>query len=150
MLGAGKTPRIVPIELPFVFAFFTFACSALPTPPGSEAERKLGSRRVSTSRSKKICLGGGKGEGSGKPLLPQPGPGSGDGELLAPRGFAACDGTRRAVRRSGLAGTCHRRLPPRPTRAARGGGGGGSGGCSGRDLGGRRSVTGLGAAVDGF
>lgn len=30
VLGAGKTPRIVPIQLPFVFAFFTFSSSALP------------------------------------------------------------------------------------------------------------------------
>lgn len=110
--------------------------------PGLGACRAPGSERLARVE--------GRGEGSGKPLLPQSGPGSGRGKLLAPRGLAACGGPCGAVHRSRLEGTCHRRLPPRPTRAARGGGGGGSGGCSGRDLGGRRSVTGLRAAVDGF
>lgn len=150
MLGAGKTPRVVPIELLFVFAFFILPLLRSRQATGPEAERKPGSRRVSRSRFRKISWGGGKGEGSGKPLLPQPGPGSGEGE--AP-GTPWTRGLRRSPRSCSptrLAGTCHRRLPPRPTRAARGGGGGGSGGCSGRDLGGRRRVTGLGAAVDGF
>lgn len=146
----GRPPESFPFSCPSSSLSSLLPLLRCQQAPGPDAERKSGSRRVPRSGSRKIRWGGGQGEGPGKPLLLHTGPGSGEGKLLVPLGLADCSGPRGAVHLSRLAGTCHRRLPRRPTRAVRGGGGGGSGGCSGRDLGWLTSLTGLGAAVDGF
>lgn len=138
VLRARENPRIVPIELPFVFAFFTFASSALSTSTRSwekalvyarvafpDQEDSAGVEERGRARANRCCFSPGQGPGRGKlrvqvDLRPAALP----AELLAGRGL-----WERATR------AFHR--GPRGQRVGKGGGG--SRGCRGRDLGGRRS-----------
>ena len=74
-----------------------------------------------------------RGEGpAGKRLLPQPGPGSAEGRSSGdPVGAWPAAAPAEVLADPRLAGTCHRHLPPLPTRTARGGGGGGGDGIVG-------------------
>lgn len=112
--------------------------------PKAERRARVGAR---SAPLREDSLGErGRGEGpAGKRLLPQPGPGSAEGRSSGdPVGAWPAAAPAEVLADPRLAGTCHRHLPPLPTRTARGGGGGGG------DLGERRSEAGLGAAVDGF
>lgn len=114
----GRPPESFPFSCPSSSLSSLLPFLRCHQAPGSEAERKPGSRRVSRSRSRKIRWGRGKGEGPGKPLLPQSGPGSEEGE--AP-GTPWTRGLRRSPRSCSRIGA-RGNPPPAPPTAAHAGG----------------------------
>lgn len=152
VLEAGKTPEPFPLSRPPFSPAFTPALRRCQQAPNPRAERNAWvSARPAVLREDSLG-GAGQGGGPGETVAASaPGRGPPTGSSRPAGGRAACGGPAGLLGELGsrgpATGTSHR--GPRG-RTARGGGGGGGGGGRDRDLGERRSVTGLGAAVDGF
>lgn len=145
----GRPPEPFPLSCPPFSPAFTPALRRCQQAPHPRAERNAWvSARPAVLREDSFG-GAGQGGGPGETVAASA-PGRGPPRGSSGSGRAACGGP------AGLLGELGSRRPATGTshrgprgRTARGGGGGGGGG-GGRDPGERRSVTGLGAAVDGF
>lgn len=128
MLEAGKTPEPFPLSRPPFSLASLLLCRVANKHPIPKLREGPGSKRVRLSFGK-ISLGSGAGGRARQTVAASAWAGVRRGEAPGPRWArawpAAAPPRCSPADRPRLAGTCHRHLPPLPTRTARGGGGGG-------------------------
>lgn len=132
----GRPPEPSPLSCLSFSLSSLLLCRVANKHPVPKLKEKPGFKRARLAFGK-IHWGAGQGGGPGQTVAASAWAGVRTGGAPGTGWARGLRRPRRAARRPRLAGTCHRHLPPRPTRTARGGGGGG-----GRDLGKLRSVTG--------